>query len=149
MPTVAVGWPYRPDTTSPKAAPVPDVSGVGVRAAVAALHRRGFRVVLNGLGAVATHTFAFLCMGVIVAAMMIRISQGHTGRALVFTGTDRAGLAVLGLAAFFRLVAPQLWPAHYLAWITLAGLGWASCFAVLGARLVPYLWRARIDGKEH
>ncbi len=102
-----------------------------------------------GLGAVATHTFAFLCLGVIVAAMMTRISQGHTGRPLVFTGTDRAGIAMLWLAAFFRLVAPQLWPAQYLAWITLAGLGWASCFAVLGVRLVPLLWRARVDGKEH
>ncbi|MBK7859788.1 MAG: NnrS family protein [Archangiaceae bacterium] len=102
-----------------------------------------------GLGAVATHTFAFLCLGVVVAAMMIRISQGHTGRPLRFAASDRVGIAVLGAGAFFRLAAPQLWPAHYLAWLTLAAAGWALCYALLGVRLVPFLFRARVDQKEH
>ena len=49
-----VAWPYRkPDTTAAKAvATVPDVSGRGVRAAVLALHQRGFRVSVKGTGAV-------------------------------------------------------------------------------------------------
>lgn len=102
-----------------------------------------------GLGAVATHTFSFFCLGGVAAAMMIRVSQGHTGRALVFTRQDRLAFALLGLGAYFRLVATQLWPYLYLTWITWAGISWAACFALLGIRLVPFLWRARIDGKEH
>jgi cell division protein FtsI (penicillin-binding protein 3) len=52
-----VPWPYHPDSAAP--APelaVPDVAGLGMRAAVRALHRRGFRVALKGWGA-AEHTW--------------------------------------------------------------------------------------------
>ena len=56
-----VPWPYRPDSAAaaggggPHLA-VPDVTGLGMRAAVRALHRRGFRVALKGWGA-AHHTW--------------------------------------------------------------------------------------------
>jgi cell division protein FtsI (penicillin-binding protein 3) len=46
-----VTWPYLPDsaaTSSPRA--VPDVTGRPIREAVLALHRRGFRVVVKGVG---------------------------------------------------------------------------------------------------
>ena len=51
-PVVAVGWPYHaPDSTlTPRA--VPDVTGRSVREAALALHRRGFRVSLQGMGRV-------------------------------------------------------------------------------------------------
>ncbi|HET7791089.1 MAG TPA: penicillin-binding transpeptidase domain-containing protein [Gemmatimonadales bacterium] len=52
-----VSWPYHPDTAG--AAPnrvVPDVAGRSLRAAILALHRRGFRVTLKGWG-VADHTW--------------------------------------------------------------------------------------------
>lgn len=51
-PVVAVNWPWRQREPQPVAGPVPDVSGTTVRAAVAALHRRGYRVALRGFGAV-------------------------------------------------------------------------------------------------
>lgn len=111
-----------------------------------ALRLQGFLV---GIGAIATHTLSFFCLGGIVAAMMIRLSQGHTGRPLAFTRSDRVGFGLLALGAFCRLVATQLWPAHYVAWITLAGIGWGACFLMLGCRLVPFLWQQRVDGKEH
>jgi len=104
---------------------------------------------LLGIGAIATHAFAFLCLGVVVAAMMIRLSQGHTARPLVFTLTDKLAISLLGAGAFFRLVATQLWPQRYLLWITLSAIGFAACYALLGARLVPFLWRPRLDGKAH
>ncbi len=60
-----VPWPYHPDSAAaagggwsgggPQLA-VPDVTGLGMRGAVRALHRRGFRVVLKGWGA-AHHTW--------------------------------------------------------------------------------------------
>ncbi|MBS1150661.1 MAG: nnrS [Myxococcaceae bacterium] len=102
-----------------------------------------------GVGSVATHAFTFLCMGIVIPAMLIRISQGHTARPLKFTVSDRLAIGTMGVAAFFRLLAPQLWPAHYLLWVTLAGVGWTICFSLLGFRLAPFLWKARLDGKEH
>jgi uncharacterized protein involved in response to NO len=102
-----------------------------------------------GIGSVATHTFAFGVLGVIVPPMLVRISQGHTGRPLLFTGSDRAAVGLLGVGGFFRVLAPQFWPAHYLTFIALAGVGWAACFALVGARLIPFLWKPRVDGKEH
>jgi len=52
-PTVAVSWPYRAQDPRPVSGPVPDVRGSSRREAVAALHRRGYRVALRGFGAVA------------------------------------------------------------------------------------------------
>ena len=47
-----VPWPVRPDTTAKPSVTVPAVAGQGARAAVLALHRRGLRVDLRGLGRV-------------------------------------------------------------------------------------------------
>ena len=49
---VPVAWPWHPDSTAPIGAVVPATVGLPVRQAVEALHRRGFRVILHGLGAV-------------------------------------------------------------------------------------------------
>ena len=49
-PVVAVSWPYEPETPSAAPLPVPDVVGWSVREAALAMHRRGFRMSLRGLG---------------------------------------------------------------------------------------------------
>ena len=51
-PPVVLSIPYRPDRTRRDALPVPNVTGRPVREAALALHRRGFRVALRGLGRV-------------------------------------------------------------------------------------------------
>lgn len=102
-----------------------------------------------GIGSVAVHTFTFMVMGIIIPPMLMRICQGHTGRDLVFTRSDRVAMGAMGLAGFFRLFATQLWPAHYVAWIALAASGWTICFTLVGVRLVPFLLQARVDGEEH
>jgi cell division protein FtsI (penicillin-binding protein 3) len=52
-----VPWPYHPDSAAVGSRrAVPDVTGLGIRDAVRALHRRGFRVALRGWGA-AEHTW--------------------------------------------------------------------------------------------
>jgi hypothetical protein len=51
---VSVAWPYAPDSNAEATRQeVPEVVGMPVRRAVTALHRRGFKVVLHGLGDVA------------------------------------------------------------------------------------------------
>ncbi len=52
MPRVVLSWPYQPDRLSVSVRPVPEVAGQPVREAALALHRRGFRVSLRGLGRV-------------------------------------------------------------------------------------------------
>jgi cell division protein FtsI (penicillin-binding protein 3) len=52
MPRVVLSWPYYSSQSALKPIPVPQVAGRPVREAVLALHRRGFRVALRGLGRV-------------------------------------------------------------------------------------------------
>jgi membrane peptidoglycan carboxypeptidase len=49
---VVLSWPYRPDHPSAVTRAVPEVAGRSAREAALALHRRGFRVSLRGLGRV-------------------------------------------------------------------------------------------------
>ena len=51
-PPVVVSLPYRPPRESTAPRPVPDVAGRSIREAALALHRRGFRVSLQGVGRV-------------------------------------------------------------------------------------------------
>jgi cell division protein FtsI (penicillin-binding protein 3) len=49
---VVLSWPYQPTTSTAASLTVPNVAGRPVREAALALHRRGFRVTLRGLGRV-------------------------------------------------------------------------------------------------
>jgi uncharacterized protein involved in response to NO len=121
-------------------------TGLVVHLALSAAQYAGL---VSPLGSVSLHVFFFLCMGLIIPAMLIRICQGHTGRKLRFTLSDKVALGAMGVGAFFRLVAPQLWPVRYADWITLAAVGWSVCFVLIGVRLTPYLWQERVDAREH
>lgn len=102
-----------------------------------------------GIGSLPVHVFTLLTMGIVIPSMLIRICQGHTGRKLQFTVSDRIAIGCMGVAAFFRLVATQVWPAGYMRWIEIAAVGWSLCFVIIGVRLVPFLWKPRVDGREH
>ncbi|TAN79525.1 MAG: NnrS family protein [Gallionella sp.] len=95
------------------------------------------------------HVFTFGAMGLIIPAMLVRISKGHTGRKVAFDATDKLALRIMILAFVFRIVATQIYPAGYMHWIGLAALCWFACFALLAWRYIPFLAQPRIDGKEH
>jgi uncharacterized protein involved in response to NO len=103
---------------------------------------------LHVVGDVATHVFTLLGMGLVMAAMMIRISQGHTARNIVFTASDKAAIWLAGLGGVVRLVLPQIWPQQYENFVLFAAFSWGICFLVLGWRLIPFLFKPRLDGKE-
>jgi uncharacterized protein involved in response to NO len=103
---------------------------------------------LHVVGDVATHVFTLLGMGLVMSAMMIRISQGHTARNIVFTGSDKAAIWLAGLGGVVRLVFPQIWPQQYQNFVLFAAFSWEICFLVLGWRLIPFLFKPRLDGKE-
>ena len=98
---------------------------------------------------VSTHVFTFGVMGLIIPAMLIRISKGHTGRKVVFDALDKLVLWIMMLAFVFRIIAPQVYPAGYTYWIYLAASCWFACFTILAWRYIPFLVQPRIDGKEH
>jgi cell division protein FtsI (penicillin-binding protein 3) len=49
---LVLSWPHQPPRRDRTSSPIPDITGRPVREAVHALHRRGFRVTLRGLGEV-------------------------------------------------------------------------------------------------
>ncbi|MEN9357155.1 MAG: hypothetical protein RL695_1326 [Pseudomonadota bacterium] len=106
-------------------------------------------MVVGGLGGVVTHLFSFGVMGLIIPAMLIRISKGHTGRKVSFDKRDKAVLWLMVVAFVMRLVFPQFFPQHYALWLSLAATCWFLCFFTLGLRYIPYLMQPRVDGKEH
>lgn len=101
------------------------------------------------VGAFSMHVFALGVMGLIIPAMLIRIAKGHTGRKVVFEPTDKAVLWIMIAAFVLRVIAPQILPAAYGAWLALAACGWLAGFGMLAWRLIPFLLQARVDGKEH
>lgn len=101
------------------------------------------------VGSVTLHLFTFGAMGLIVPAMIVRISKGHTGRKVTFEAMDKAVLWLMIAALVLRVVAPQLAPGAYLLWVSLAAAGWALAFAILAWRVIPFLLAPRIDGREH
>ncbi|HWR87067.1 MAG TPA: NnrS family protein [Acidiferrobacterales bacterium] len=100
-------------------------------------------------GTVSIHVFTFGAMGLIIPAMLIRITKGHTGRKAVFNTIDKLTLWIMILAFMLRIIAPQIYPAGYLYWISLAAACWFACFTLLAWRYIPYLVQPRVDGKEH
>lgn len=100
-------------------------------------------------GTTALHIFTFLCLGLIIPSMLIRISQGHTGRKPHFVAFDKTAILLICISALFRLLLPLISMAKYSTWIMMAGLFWSGAFLMLGIRLMPFLFQVRIDGKEH
>jgi uncharacterized protein involved in response to NO len=100
-------------------------------------------------GTIALHIFTLLCLGIIVPSMLVRISQGHTGRKPQFLTSDKVAISLILLSAIVRLLFPLVLPAEYSTWVMTAGILWSCAFFLLGLRLLPFLFQARIDGKEH
>ena len=101
------------------------------------------------IGSVPMHVFTFGAMGLIIPAMLIRIVNGHTGRKVVFDRLDKTVLWIMIAGFVIRIVVPQIDPAGYLHWISLAAASWFVSFSILAWRYIPYLLQARVDGREH
>ncbi|HMX16237.1 MAG TPA: NnrS family protein [Rhodocyclaceae bacterium] len=101
------------------------------------------------VGALPVHAFTFGAMGLIVPAMLVRISKGHTGRRVVFEPADKAALHLMIVALLARLVAPQMLPGAYAHWLHLAAALWFAAFGLVALRIFPMVSAARVDGREH
>jgi len=101
------------------------------------------------IGTVSVHLFTFGVMGLVIPAMIVRISKGHTGRKVTFDSGDKLVLYIMLVALLARVVLPQFAPAAYLAWIQLSATCWFAAYGILAWRYIPILLQPRIDGREH
>lgn len=101
------------------------------------------------IGTLPVHVFTLGAMGLILPAMLVRIAKGHTGRKVAFEAADKLALWLMIAAFVLRVAAPQVAPGAYPLWLALAAAGWFAAFSILGWRLLPFLWRPRVDGREH
>jgi len=100
------------------------------------------------VGTVSVHLFSFGVMGLVIPAMITRISKGHTGRKVEFEARDKVVLQIMIAGVLLRLLGPQLLSSAYPAWLALSAGCWSVGFALLTWRCLPFLLRPRVDGKE-
>ncbi|MBA3034274.1 MAG: NnrS family protein [Gammaproteobacteria bacterium] len=104
---------------------------------------------LPWVGSVSAHVFTVGVMGLILPAMIVRISKGHTGRNVVFERADKLVLWIMLGGFVARVVAPQFYPAGYTMWLHLASVCWLVAFGLLLWRYLPFLLTPRVDGKAN
>lgn len=96
---------------------------------------------------VALHALTAGAIGVFTLGMMVRVTLGHTGRAMVSPPSMTAAFVAINLAALVRVAFPLLWPAHYNSWMLLSGLLWSGAFAAFLVVIGPMLLAPRVDGR--
>lgn len=104
---------------------------------------------ISWIGSVSVHVFTVGAMGLVIPAMLVRICKGHTGRKVMFDWLDKTVLWIMICGFLVRIVLPQFAPETYLRWIHLAAGSWFVAFSILAWRYIPFLLKARVDGKEH
>lgn len=91
------------------------------------------------------HALGIGLFGSLLVAMVTRVSQGHSGRALVMPTVAWIALMGMQLVAVLRIVAPLLeLPWH---WHALAAVGWLLVLAPWLLWLGWIYWRPRVDGR--
>ncbi|MBK6637968.1 MAG: NnrS family protein [Rhodocyclaceae bacterium] len=105
--------------------------------------------VAQTLAAVQVHLFTVGALGLIVPAMLVRISKGHTGRKVQFDRLDKAVLWLMLAALVLRVGLPVVAPASTLVWLWASAIAWLLAFGTLALRYIPWLLAARADGRAH
>ena len=99
------------------------------------------------VGSLSVHGFTFGVMALIIPAMVIRVSKGHTGRPVNFDALDKLALYLMLLGFVMRILLPQFAPGEYLVWVAGAALCWLVCFSLLAWRYLPFYFKPRADGR--
>ena len=97
------------------------------------------------LGRAPAHALFIGFFGSLLVAMVTRVTQGHSGRPLVFGGVATFAFVVIQLVAVTRIIA-ELMPDH-MAWQAVAAAGWLLAFAPWVLRSLRIYATPRLDGK--
>jgi uncharacterized protein involved in response to NO len=93
----------------------------------------------------ALHALTAGAIGVFTLGMMVRVTLGHTGRAMVAPRSMTAAFVAINLAALIRVAFPLLWPSGYSHWMLISGLLWGGAFAAFLVVIGPMLLAPRVD----
>ncbi|WP_277750351.1 NnrS family protein [Pseudoalteromonas phenolica] len=94
----------------------------------------------------ALHLITIGGIGLLILAMMARVSLGHTGRALKPASMVAWAFAFIALSALVRSFMPIVYSPH-LAWNISAYL-WIVGFAIFLWFYTPILIKKRVDGRR-
>ncbi len=94
------------------------------------------------------HALAIGATGGLIIGMITRTALGHTGRMLVAGGIETAAYALVLIAALLRVLTVGFLPVAQLGGVHAAATLWSVAFLLYVWRYAPFLWRARVDGKE-
>jgi uncharacterized protein involved in response to NO len=97
------------------------------------------------LGRAPAHALFIGFFGSLLLAMVTRVTQGHSGRPLVFGGVAMFAFVVLQLVCVMRIAA-ELAP-DQMAWHVAAAAGWLLAFAPWVVRSLRIYLAPRADGK--
>ena len=96
----------------------------------------------------ARHALTVGAMGGLILGMMTRTARGHTGRFLHASPDETCAYALVFLAAVARVAAPLL-PGPWLTpMLWAAGALWVVAFSLYLLRFTPWLFAARVDGRD-
>jgi len=96
----------------------------------------------------AFHALAVGSTAGLILGMITRTALGHTGRALKAGPSETVMYALIQVGAIARLVAAIDTDGLRNAALVLAAVCWSSAFVLYLAVYGPYLFRARVDGRE-
>ena len=96
----------------------------------------------------AMHALTVGSMAGLIIGMMTRTTLGHTGRPLKAGRAEAWMYWLIQLGALARLLAAVAPTAWSLPCLLAAGLCWSLAFSLFAVAYAPYLWRARVDGRE-
>ncbi len=95
----------------------------------------------------ALHAWTVGGIGGMTLGMMVRVSQGHTGRPVRATPLAASAFLLLQGGALLRVLGPWFWPAATPATLQAAGALWMAAFVLFLAGAAPLLLRPRPDGR--
>ena len=94
---------------------------------------------------IALHTITVGGMGLMILAMISRVSLGHTGRMIQVGRVMNLAFVVIVAAAVIR-VAASGWFANYSTGITVSAVLWILAYGLFVMKYTPVLFKARVDG---
>lgn len=95
----------------------------------------------------ALHALTVGCIGVLILAMMARVTLGHTGRPLRATRTLTVAFMLIVVTALLRAVGPMIGPLVSTSAIHSSSMVWSLAFLLYLVALGRALVTARIDGR--
>ena len=99
-------------------------------------------------GSAGIHSLSVGATGGLVIGMMSRTARGHTGRMIEPSKAEVYAFILIILAAFFRVLMPLIIPSQLNMALMLAASAWSIAFLMYVWRFGPWLFQARVDGKD-